>query len=98
MKVEYLTLSYIFNSDGTKYRRGLLYPKLNSSQATSAALLPNFFPNFARYLYPTYTGLRADLAEYLHHYNTDRTHTGRITQGRIPIDIIDPAHKMRPPA
>lgn len=55
-------------------------------------------PNFARYLYATYTGLRADLAEYLHHYNTDRAHTGRITKGRIPIDIIDPAHKMRPPA
>ena len=30
-------------------------------------------------------------------YNTDRAHNGRITKGRIPADIIDPAHKMRPP-
>jgi transposase len=55
-------------------------------------------PSFARYLYTRYTGLRADLAGYLHTYNTDRAHTGRITQGRIPADILDPAHKMRPQA
>ncbi len=53
-------------------------------------------PSFARYLHVTSTGLRRDLAEYLHLYNTDRAHTGRITQGRIPADILDPAHKMRP--
>ena len=53
-------------------------------------------PSFARYLHIAYGGLRADLAEYLELYNTDRAHTGRITNGRIPIDIIDPAHKMRP--
>ena len=41
---------------------------------------------------------RRDLAEYLHIYNTDRAHNGRITNGRIPADIIDPAHKMRPQA
>jgi len=53
-------------------------------------------PSFARYLHIAYSGLRADLAEYLELYNTDRAHTGRITKGRIPTDIIDPAHKMRP--
>jgi transposase InsO family protein len=53
-------------------------------------------PSFARYLYTSYGGLRADLAEYLHHYNTDRAHTGRLTKGRTPADILDPAHKMRP--
>jgi transposase len=53
-------------------------------------------PSFARYLHITYTGLRRDLAEYLTYYNTDRAHNGRITKGRIPADIIDPAHKMRP--
>lgn len=55
-------------------------------------------PSFARYLHITYGGLRRDLAEYLHTYNTDRAHNGRITNGRIPADIIDPAHKMRPQA
>ena len=55
-------------------------------------------PSFARYLHISYGGLRRDLAEYLTVYNTDRTHNGRITQGRIPADIIDPAHKMRPRA
>jgi transposase InsO family protein len=55
-------------------------------------------PSFARYLHVTYTGLRRDLTEYLTYYNTDRAHNGRITKGRIPTDIIDPAHKMRPRA
>jgi transposase len=53
-------------------------------------------PSFARYLHISYGGLRRDLAEYVELYNTDRAHTGRITKGRIPIDIIDPAHKIRP--
>jgi len=53
-------------------------------------------PAFARYLYVTYTGLARDLAAYLNTYNYDRAHTGRITRGRIPADIIDPARKMRP--
>lgn len=37
---------------------------------------------------------RRDLDAYLDHYNYDRAHNGRITQGRIPGDIIDPARKM----
>lgn len=55
-------------------------------------------PSFARYLHIRYGGLTRDLTDYLHTYNTDRPHHGRITKGRIPTDIIDPAHKMRPPA
>ncbi len=55
-------------------------------------------PSFARYLHTRYSGLRHDLATYLNTYNTDRAHNGRITQGRIPADIIDPAHKMTPRA
>ena len=53
-------------------------------------------PAFARYLYIAYGGLKRDLAAYLDYYNTARAHNGRITQGRIPADIIDPARKMRP--
>lgn len=53
-------------------------------------------PSFARYLHIRFGGLTRDLTDYLHTYNTDRPHHGRITKGRIPTDIIDPAHKMRP--
>jgi transposase InsO family protein len=53
-------------------------------------------PSFARSLYPAFTALRRDLVAYIDYYNTDRTHHGRITRGRIPADLIDPARKMRP--
>jgi hypothetical protein len=51
-------------------------------------------PAFARYLHPRYTALSRELDRYLAYYNTDRIHHGRITQGRIPKDIIYGAHKM----
>jgi hypothetical protein len=52
-------------------------------------------PAVARSLQPRSTSLRRELDSYLDQYNTDRPHHGRTTQRRIPIDIIDPAHKMR---
>jgi transposase InsO family protein len=51
-------------------------------------------PAFARYLYPRYTGLRRELDTYLAYYNFDRVHTGRLTRGRIPADIVYGARKM----
>ncbi len=51
-------------------------------------------PAFARYLYPRYTGLKRELDTYLRFYNTDRAHHGRLTQGRIPADIVYRARKM----
>lgn len=51
-------------------------------------------PAFARSLAPKKTALERDLDDYLHTYNTDRAHTGRLTQGRIPADIIYGAHKV----
>ena len=51
-------------------------------------------PAFARYLYPRYTGLKRELDTYLSYYNTDRVHHGRLTQGRIPADIVYRARKM----
>jgi transposase InsO family protein len=51
-------------------------------------------PAFARYLYPRYTGLRRELDTYLRFYNNDRVHHGRLTQGRIPADIVYGAQKM----
>jgi transposase InsO family protein len=53
-------------------------------------------PAFARYVYVRYTGLRRDLDHYLHTYNHDRIHHGRLTQGRIPADIVYGARKMEP--
>jgi transposase InsO family protein len=51
-------------------------------------------PAFARYLYLRFEGLKRDLASYLHDYNFDRVHNGRLTRGRIPADIVYGAHKM----
>ena len=51
-------------------------------------------PSFARSLVPKLTALRRDLDEYLHYYNTDRAHTGRHNQGRIPAEIVYGARKM----
>jgi transposase InsO family protein len=51
-------------------------------------------PAFARYLYPRYTGLRRELERYLADYNHDRVHHGRLTNGRIPADLVYGARKM----
>jgi transposase InsO family protein len=53
-------------------------------------------PAFARYLQVRFNGLRRDLARYLHDYNHDREHHGRITQGRRPADLVYGARKMEP--
>ena len=53
-------------------------------------------PAFARYLQVRFSGLRRDLAHYLHDYNHEREHHGRITAGRRPADLVDGAHKMEP--
>ncbi len=44
---------------------------------------------------PKLTALQGDLVEYLHYYNYDRAHTGRLTKGRIPGEIVHGAKKMR---
>ena len=51
-------------------------------------------PAFARSLVPKSTALAQDLAEYLNQYNYDRAHTGRLTQGRVPAEIVYGARKM----
>lgn len=45
-------------------------------------------PSFARYLIPTYTGLRHDLKRYVSYYNSDGAHTGRLTRGRTPEEVL----------
>ena len=53
-------------------------------------------PAFARYLQVRFHGLKRELADYLAYYNNDRAHTGRLTKGRIPADIVYGARKMEP--
>ncbi len=50
-------------------------------------------PSFARSLVPRITGLERDLGEYLDYFNFDRAHTGRLTKGRVPADIVLGARK-----
>jgi transposase InsO family protein len=54
-------------------------------------------PAFARSLVPKLTALERDLCQYLRYYNFDRAHTGRLTRGRIPGEIVYGAAKVRPP-
>jgi transposase InsO family protein len=51
-------------------------------------------PAFARYLYLRFQGLKRELERYIAYYNFDRAHTGRLTRGRIPADIVYGARKM----
>jgi transposase InsO family protein len=53
-------------------------------------------PSFARSLVPKLTGLTRDLAAYVRFYNEERDHTGRLTQGRTPLEALIGARKMRP--
>jgi transposase InsO family protein len=51
-------------------------------------------PAFSRSLAPKITALGRDLDDYLDYYNNDRVHTGRLTNGRVPADIVFGARKM----
>jgi transposase InsO family protein len=51
-------------------------------------------PAFARFLHLRYTGLKRELETYLHYYNFDRVHHGRLTRGRIPADVVYGAREM----
>jgi transposase InsO family protein len=53
-------------------------------------------PSFARSLVPKLTALERDLKLYLGYYNFDRAHTGRLTKGRVPGEIVYGARKVRP--
>ena len=67
------------------------------SSASSGQILEECWrPSLARSLVPKLTGLTRDLAAYLRFYNEERTHTGRLTQGRTPLQALIGARKMRP--
>ena len=51
-------------------------------------------PAFARSLAPKSSALKLDLDRYLQTYNFDQAHTGRLTRGRVPGEIVYGARKM----
>jgi transposase InsO family protein len=53
-------------------------------------------PAFARFLHVRFQGVQRELASYLDYYNHHRAHTGRITAGRTPADVLYGARKMEP--
>jgi transposase InsO family protein len=53
-------------------------------------------PAFARFHFPTWTGLKRHLETYLTYYNNHRAHTGRTTAGRTPAELVYGARKMEP--
>ena len=53
-------------------------------------------PVFARFLQVRFEGLRRELARYTAYYNNERAHTGRITAGRTPSELVYGARKMEP--
>jgi len=53
-------------------------------------------PAFARYLQPRLTGLKRELVDNLRFYNHERAHTGRLTNGAVPADLVYGARKMEP--
>ncbi|MGH7346249.1 MAG: integrase core domain-containing protein [Candidatus Rokuibacteriota bacterium] len=53
-------------------------------------------PAFARFLQVRYSGLKRHLDSYLRYYNQERAHTGRLTRGHTPADLVYAARKMAP--
>jgi transposase InsO family protein len=52
-------------------------------------------PSFARSLVPKLGGLVRNLEAYLRFYNEERAHTGRLTNGRTPLEALIGARKTR---
>jgi len=85
-------------SEGARHRR-IKAGRPNSNGCAERAQLTIleecWRPAFSRSLAPKITALERDLDEYLRYYNTDRAHTGRLTNGRVPADIVFGARKTR---
>jgi hypothetical protein len=39
--------------------------------------------------------VQRDVEQWLHYYDFDRAHTGRLTRGRIPAEIVYGARKVK---
>jgi len=67
-------------------------PQTNGkAERVQGTLLEEFYqPTLTGYVQPSITGLRADLNNYVHHYNWNRPHRGKWNQGKTPAQIIQP--------
>lgn len=67
------------------------------AERVQGTLLEEFYqPTLVRYVEPSITGLRRDLAAYLAHYNWQRPHRGKWNQGKTPAAIIQPKTALHP--
>ncbi len=85
---------------GLGTRHQLLYPGRPQSngcvERVQRTILEECWkPAFARYLIPKYMGLRRELERYLRYYNFDRAHTGTLTKGRTPAEVLGAAKMYR---
>ena len=80
----------------TKIRAGRPQTNGHVERVHRTILEERWRPVFARFLYLRYRGLQRELDAYLDIYNHHRAHTGRITRGRCPADLVYGARKMEP--
>jgi len=85
---EFTTASERLHGHHVFIRAGAPRPTVASSAFSARSCRKCWRPAFARYLIPKLTGLRLDLDRYPHYYNSDRAHTGRLTKGRTPEELI----------
>lgn len=71
-------------------------PQTNGkAERVQGTLLEEFYqPTLIGYVQPSITGLRADLNNYVHHYNWNRPHRGKWNQGKTPAQIIQPKTRI----
>jgi hypothetical protein len=67
---------------------------VGSSSAARAATRPASRPRSSLAGWQArFTGLKRDLEQWLRFYDFERAHTGRLTRGRIPAEIVYGARK-----
>lgn len=74
-------------------------PQTNGkAERVQGTLLTEFYqPTLIGYVEPSITGLRADLNNYVHHYNWNRPHRGKWNKGATPATIIQPKTRITTP-
>jgi transposase InsO family protein len=97
---EYRSASFRSTLEGLAARQTLIRagrPQTNGAvEALHRTILEECWrPAFARYLHVRFTGLKHDLEHYIHYYDFERAHNGRLTRGRIPAEIVYGARKVR---
>ena len=67
----------------------LVVPVPSRQSRLHKTILQEFYQiTFRKNLYKTIEQLQADLDQWLHHYNTERTHQGKMCCGRTPFETM----------